>query len=82
MALVARLLTMEPNDIKELLKEAIQESTHFQTHELHHEWIQMRIDNEKARNAMCTEITKSVLQWSAVGIIGYLVLWVKEHFTL
>lgn len=75
-------IIMDKNDLKDILKEALEESSHFQVHEAHHEWIQLRINNEKARNRMCAEITKSVVQWSVVGIIGYFVMWVKTHLNL
>lgn len=70
---------MERHDFKELIKEALEESSVFKTHDKHHEWIQLRIDNERARTAMCQEVTKSIIQWSAVGLLGYSVVWVKEH---
>ena len=71
---------MDRHDIKEVVKEAIEESSHFQTHEAHHEWIQLRIDNEKALNTMCREVTKSIVQWSLLGLIGYGIAWAKSHF--
>mgnify|MGYP000287687888 CR=1 FL=1 len=74
------IMKMDRHEIKEILTEALQESSHFQVHEAHHEWIQLRIDNEKARNTMCREITSSIIQWSVVGIIGFFIVWIKEHY--
>lgn len=71
---------MERQDFKELIKEALEESSVFKMHEEHHEWIQIRIYNERARTAMCQEVTKSIIQWSVVGLLGYLVVWIKQHF--
>lgn len=71
---------MERHDFKELIKEALEESSVFNMHEEHHEWIQLRINNERARTSMCQEVTKSIIQWSVVGLLGYLVVWVKQHF--
>lgn len=73
-------LMIEREIIKEIIKEAFEESTHFRIHEAHHDWIQARIDSEKSRNAMCLELTKSIVQWSVIGILTYMAIWLKDHF--
>lgn len=50
-------------------------------HTEHHEWIRARIDAEKSRKCMCDEITKTVLQWSILGILGAMVYFF-QHGTL
>lgn len=70
----------DKTQIKEIIKEAFEESSHFKSHEAHHDWIQARIENEKSRNKLCMELTKSIIQWSAIGILTYMALWIKEHF--
>lgn len=71
---------MERHEIKEIIMEALDESSGFKLHEAHHEWIQLRIDREKERCEMCREITKSVMQWSVIGILGYMLVWIKDHY--
>ena len=41
-------------------------------HKSQHDWIQVQIEREKCRHEACQALTRSVIQWSVLGILGAL----------
>ena len=74
---------MTAEEIKIAVREAINDHPAFDpgVHAAHHAWIEERIDSERARKEYLREATKSLAQWSVVGIAGAIWYWVKGHWS-
>ena len=73
---------MDTNELKQVIQDALTEhhAINFSEHSAHHEWIQERIETEKARKEMFNEVTKAAIQWSITGLLGYAAYWIQGHF--
>ena len=73
---------MDTNELKQVIQDALTEhhAINFSEHSAHHEWIQERIETEKARKEMFNEVTKAAIQWSIMGLLGYIAYWIQGHF--
>lgn len=70
--------------LQEILLKTLQEHHEnvIDAHCAHHEWIQERIEAEKARKVMLSKVTDVAVQWSVVGILGSIWYWLQSHFKL
>lgn len=68
------------DDLKTVMEEIFEERSRIdsQSHGKHHEWIEARIEAEKARKDMCREISKAVAQWSVIGLSGAVIYWFQN----
>lgn len=75
---------MEIDNFKTMVLEALQEhhESVIDAHTAHHEWIQERIEAEKERKKMFKSLRDAFIQWSVVGLLGYLSYWIEGHFKL
>ena len=73
---------MDKDILKSLLVETLQEHHEnvVDAHAAHHEWIQERIEAEKDRKEMFKSVRESAIQWSVVGLLGYVGYWLQSHF--
>lgn len=76
------MLDMDKDILKSLLLETLQEHHEnvVDAHAAHHEWIQERIEAEKDRKEMFKSVRESAIQWSVVGLLGYVGYWLQSHF--
>lgn len=76
------MLDMDKDILKSLLVETLQEHHEnvVDAHAAHHEWIQERIEAEKDRKEMFKSVRESAIQWSVVGLLGYVGYWLQSHF--
>ena len=44
-----------------------------EVHKSQHDWIQVHIEREKCRNEACKAVTRSVIQWSVLGLLSSVV---------
>lgn len=65
---------MTKDEVKEALMELFEERDRLdsETHAEHHDWIRTRIKTEEARQKMFVEVAKAALQWSVIGVLGWL----------
>ena len=68
-------MSIDREELKKILEEVFEG---IEMHNEHHEWIKERIEAEKARKEMCWEITKSVAQWSVIGLLGGAIYWFQN----
>lgn len=66
---------MTPTDMRQCLEQLFSErearcQVNSDLHRQHHEWIEERIEAEKARKVLYMEAAKAFAQWSVVGIAG------------
>lgn len=75
-------MSISRDDLREVMSEMLNDRRiNLDEHGEHHEWIQERIETEKARKDLYREVTRTVIQWSVLGILGGLVFWVQNgHF--
>lgn len=75
---------MDDKALKTLLLETLQEHHEnvIDAHAAHHEWIQERIEAEKARKEMMSKVTDAAIQWSVVGLLGALWYFIQQHVKL
>jgi hypothetical protein len=78
------MMEMDKDVLKSLFLETLQEhhESVIDAHAAHHEWIQERIESEQARKLMMSKITDAAIQWSVVGVLGYIGYWFQGHFKL
>lgn len=61
----------EDDEIKSMLTQLLNHHIiNLDEHTAHHEWIQEQIEKDRAKKEMMWEITKSVSQWSVLGLLG------------
>ena len=72
---------MDDKTLKALLLETLQEhhESVIDAHAAHHEWIQERIEAEKARKEMMSKVADAAIQWSVVGHLGGAWYWNQSH---
>lgn len=75
-------MDFDTDSFKTLLLEALQEhhAIVIDSHADHHAWIQQRIEAEKERKEMFKSLRDAFIQWSVVGLLGYLSYWIQDHF--
>ena len=73
---------MELDSLKSMILEALQEhhESVIDAHAAHHEWIQERIESEKARKIMLNNVANAALQWSVAGLLGTIWYWIQSHW--
>ena len=73
---------MELDSLKSMILEALQEhhESVIDAHAAHHEWIQERIESEKARKIMLNNVASAALQWSVAGLLGTIWYWIQSHW--
>lgn len=63
------------SDIEKVIADALREhynSIPNEEHEQHHDWVAAKIAAETDRSAAYKEIRKTAIQWSVVGLLGYI----------
>jgi hypothetical protein len=75
---------MDDKALKALLLETLQEHHEnvIDAHAAHHEWIQERIEAEKARKVMISKVTDAAIQWSVIGLLGAAWYFIQQHVKL
>ena len=75
---------MDANELKKVIQDALTEypAINFAEHSEHHEWIQERIEAEKARKEMMSKVTDAAIQWSVVGLLGAAWYFIQKHVNL
>lgn len=75
-------MDFERQNLKDLFLEALQEHHEdvINSHTAHHEWIQERIEAEKAKKEMLNKITEAAIQWSVAGLLGAAWYWMQTHY--
>lgn len=70
-----------PEIIRSIIESALDERSRLdhEIHAKHHDWIQERIDTEKARKKFYNEGIKTFIQWSILGLLGSIVYWIQQH---
>lgn len=74
-------MSIEKEEFREILHELLDERARIDacSHAEHHEWIQERIEKDKALKEFYRETTKMVIQWSVPVVLGAAYYWLHEH---
>jgi hypothetical protein len=74
-------MAISKEDLKEVMAEVFNDRRiSYEDHSEHHEWIQERIEAEKARKEMYREITKVTIQYSIPVMLAAAYYWLQGHF--
>lgn len=53
------------------------------THRAHHDWLTLKIEEEKTRIQRNEEITRHVMKWGIIGVLGTMITatwhWLTRH---
>lgn len=72
---------MDKNELKEAVKEALNEGIPVEEHEAHHDWIKSKVAKEKRRQEIWDKVKIQVASTGVIAVIIYVstVVWDALH---
>ncbi|MFZ2172341.1 MAG: hypothetical protein WAW61_22235 [Methylococcaceae bacterium] len=76
------MIQISKDELRDVLSELLGDNLTLNCpeHQTQHDWIQERIEAERARKEMFREITKVAIQWSVPVVLGGGLLWIQGHW--